>query len=84
MLDAVSRNTIQVYPNSFAVIMTALDNAGLWNIRANSMEKHYLGQQFYLSVHAATVSLQDEYNMPDNNLLCGIVKDLPKPTPFRA
>ncbi|KAM3283096.1 L-ascorbate oxidase [Capsicum chacoense] len=84
LLDAVSRNTIQVYPNSFAVIMTALDNAGLWNIRANSMEKHYLGQQFYLSVHAATVSLQDEYNMPDNNLLCGIVKDLPKPTPFRA
>lgn len=84
LLDAVSRNTIQIYPNSFAAIMTSLDNAGLWNFRSNSLERNYLGQQLYFHIHAPTSSVQDEYNMPDNDLLCGLVKDMPKPTPFRA
>ncbi|TMW97379.1 hypothetical protein EJD97_005644 [Solanum chilense] len=84
LLDAVSRNTIQVYPKSFAVVMTTLDNAGLWNLRSNSLERNYLGHQLYFSVLSPNKSIKDEYNMPDNDLLCGIVKDMPKPTPYKA
>ncbi|CAN4126695.1 unnamed protein product [Withania somnifera] len=81
LLDAISRNTIHVYPNSWAAIMLTFDNAGLWNLRSNSLEKNYLGQQLYVSVHSYANSVQDEYNMPDTQLLCGIVKDMPIPTP---
>ncbi|XP_016515836.1 L-ascorbate oxidase homolog [Nicotiana tabacum] len=82
LLDAVSRNTIQVYPNSWAAIMTTLDNAGLWNLRSNSLERQYLGHQLYFSVLSPSCSLKDEYNMPDNDILCGIIKDLPLPKPY--
>ncbi|KAK4433107.1 L-ascorbate oxidase [Sesamum alatum] len=43
LVDAVSRHTIQVYPNSWAAIMTTLDNCGMWNLRSNSLERNYLG-----------------------------------------
>ncbi|CAK9172158.1 unnamed protein product [Ilex paraguariensis] len=82
LLDAVSRNTIQVYPKSWAAIMTTLDNAGMWNLRSMSLERQYLGQQLYISVLSPAHSLRDEYNIPDNAPLCGIVKDLPVPTPY--
>ncbi|KAL3338294.1 hypothetical protein AABB24_030439 [Solanum stoloniferum] len=82
LLDAVSRSTIQVYPNSWAAIITTLDNAGLWNLRSNALEKQYLGHQLYFSVNAPNTSLKDEYNMPDNDILCGIIKDLPHPKPY--
>ncbi|XP_060215411.1 L-ascorbate oxidase homolog [Lycium barbarum] len=82
LLDAVSRSTIQVYPNSWAAIMTTLDNAGLWNLRSNVLEKQYLGHQLYFSVLSSTRSLKDEYNMPDNDVLCGVIKDLPLPKPY--
>ncbi|KAF3627934.1 putative LOB domain-containing protein 6-like isoform X1 [Capsicum annuum] len=55
LLDAVSRDTIQVYLNSFTVIMTALDNAGLWNIRSNSLERHYLDNNMMYSSLTDTV-----------------------------
>lgn len=82
LLDAVSRSTIQVYPNSWAAIMTTFDNAGVWNLRSNALEKQYLGHQLYLSVNAPNTSLKDEYNMPDNELLCGIINGLPRPKPY--
>ncbi|MCD9638314.1 L-ascorbate oxidase [Datura stramonium] len=82
LLDAVSRNTIQVYPNSWAAIMTTLDNAGLWNLRSNSVERQYLGQQLYFSIRSPKRDLKDEYNMPDNDVLCGIIKDMPLPKPY--
>jgi len=82
LLDAVSRHTIQVFPNSWAAIMLTFDNAGMWNIRSELTERRYLGQQLYASVLSPARSLRDEYNLPDNSLLCGIVKDLPKPPPY--
>jgi L-ascorbate oxidase len=82
LLDAVSRHTIQVYPKSWAAILLTFDNAGMWNLRSELWERHYLGQQFYVSVLSPAHSLRDEYNLPDNALLCGIVKDLPKPPPY--
>ncbi|KAI5650235.1 hypothetical protein M9H77_36240 [Catharanthus roseus] len=84
LLDTVSRNTIQVYPNSWAAIMLTFDNAGMWSLRSVSAERAYLGQQLYVSVLSPNRSLRDEYNLPDNDLLCGIVKDMPKPEPYSS
>ncbi|XP_043699265.1 L-ascorbate oxidase homolog isoform X1 [Telopea speciosissima] len=84
LLDAVSRNTIQVYPYSWAAIMLTFDNAGLWSLRSTMAERNYLGQQLYISILSPARSLRDEYNLPDNSLLCGIVKDMPKPPPYSA
>ncbi|PKI71551.1 L-ascorbate oxidase homolog [Punica granatum] len=82
LLDAVSRHTIQVFPKSWAAIMLTFDNAGMWNLRSELTERRYLGQQLYISVQSPEHSLRDEYNIPDNALLCGIVKDMPKPPPY--
>jgi L-ascorbate oxidase len=59
-----------------------MDNAGMWNIRSEIAERRYLGQQLYASVLSPARSLRDEYNIPDNALLCGLVKNLPKPPPY--
>ncbi|KAK1266778.1 hypothetical protein QJS04_geneDACA000056 [Acorus gramineus] len=82
MLDAVSRHTIQVYPKSWSAILLTFDNAGMWNLRSENWERHYLGQQLYISVVSPARSLRDEYNIPDNQPLCGIVTNLPKPPPY--
>ncbi|XP_031098954.1 L-ascorbate oxidase homolog [Ipomoea triloba] len=82
LVDAISRHTIQVYPNSWAAIMTTLDNAGMWNLRSEMWEKTYLGQQMYFSVLSPECSLRDEYNIPDNQLLCGLVKGMSMPHPY--
>ncbi|GMY16065.1 L-ascorbate oxidase homolog [Fagus crenata] len=82
LLDAVSRHTIQVYPKSWAAILLTFDNAGMWNLRSELTENRYLGQQLYVSVLSPARSLRDEYNIPDNSLLCGLVKNLPKPPPY--
>ncbi|KAL9248301.1 hypothetical protein vseg_021640 [Gypsophila vaccaria] len=82
LLDAVSRYTIQVYPKSWAAIMLTFDNAGMWNLRNDCLERAYLGQQMYVSVLSPERSLRDEYNLPDYSAVCGIVKDMPKPPPY--
>ncbi|CAB4312566.1 unnamed protein product [Prunus armeniaca] len=82
LLDAVSRYTVQVFPKSWAAIMLTFDNAGMWNVRSEQPERRYLGQQFYVGVENIARSLRNEYNMPDNALVCGIVKDMPKPAPL--
>ncbi|KAA8538839.1 hypothetical protein F0562_025531 [Nyssa sinensis] len=82
LLDAVSRHTIQVYPKSWAAIMLTFDNAGMWNVRSAALERQYLGQQLYISVLSPARSLRDEYNLPDNSLLCGLVKGMPMPPPY--
>ncbi|KAL2482276.1 SKU5 similar 12 [Forsythia ovata] len=84
LLDAISRYTIQVYPKSWAAVTTTLDNAGMWILRSMLSERQYLGQQLYISVLSPAFSLRDEYNIPDNDPLCGIVKDLPMPRPYTA
>ncbi|XP_058735363.1 L-ascorbate oxidase homolog [Vicia villosa] len=81
LLDAVSRHTVQVFPKAWAAIMLTFDNAGMWNLRSLQAENNYLGQQLYISVLSPEKSNRDEYNLPDNQLVCGIVKDLPRPAP---
>ncbi|KAL7081605.1 hypothetical protein ACP275_14G049800 [Erythranthe tilingii] len=82
LLDAVSRHTIQVYPNSWSAVMTTLDNAGMWNLRSDMLERTYLGQQFYFSVLSPENSLRDEYNIFPTQQLCGIVSGMPMPAPY--
>ncbi|GLU19627.1 hypothetical protein SLE2022_358650 [Rubroshorea leprosula] len=82
LLDAVGRHTIQVFPKSWSAILLTFDNAGMWNIRSENWERHYLGQQLYASVLSPSRSLRDEYNIPDYFQLCGVVKNLPKPPPY--
>ena len=82
LLDTVSRHTVQIYPKSWAAIMLTFDNAGMWNLRSEHTENRYLGQQLYISVLSPERSLRDEYNIPETQLLCGIVKDMPKPAPY--
>ena len=82
LLDAVSRHTIQVYPKSWAAIMTTFDNAGMWNFRSELWERRYLGQQFYVSVVSPARSLRDEYNMLNTTFLCGAAVGLPLPPPY--
>lgn len=83
LVDAVSRHSIQVYPNSWAAVMTTFDNAGMWNLRSDMWERTYLGQQLYFSILSSSRSLRDEYNLPDNHPLCGIVKSMPMPAPYK-
>ncbi|XP_054804322.1 L-ascorbate oxidase homolog [Prosopis cineraria] len=84
LLDAVSRHTVQVFPNSWAAIMLTFDNCGMWNLRSELAENRYLGQQLYVSVLSPERSLRDEYNLQNTTLLCGIVKDLPLPPPYSS
>ncbi|KAF7803846.1 L-ascorbate oxidase-like protein [Senna tora] len=81
LLDAVNRHTIQVFPKSWAAIMLTIDNAGMWNVRSEAAENRYLGQQFYISTLSPNKSTRDEYNLPETSLVCGIVKDMPRPPP---
>lgn len=71
LIDAVSRCTTQVYPNSWTAIYMSLDNVGMWNIRSEFWARQYLGQQFYLRVYSPVESIRDEYPIPINALRCG-------------
>lgn len=71
LVDALTRHTVQVYPNSWSAILVSLDNQGMWNLRSAIWERQYLGQQFYLRVFNPVHSLANEYDMPPNVLLCG-------------
>ncbi|KAF7809796.1 L-ascorbate oxidase-like protein [Senna tora] len=71
LVDALTRHTTQVYPNSWTTILVSLDNQGMWNMRSAIWERQYLGQQFYLRVWNAQKSLANEYDIPNNALLCG-------------
>ncbi|KAK8991125.1 hypothetical protein V6N11_062149 [Hibiscus sabdariffa] len=81
LLDAVSRHTIQVFPRSWAAILVTFDNCGMWNIRSETWDRHYLGQQLYASILSPEKSIRDEYNMPESAAVCGVVAGLPRPPP---
>ncbi|KAH9309107.1 hypothetical protein KI387_037018, partial [Taxus chinensis] len=78
LFDAVSRCTTQVYPKSWTAILLSLDNEGMWNLRSETWERQYQGQQTYLRVKSAVKSLRDEYDIPHNALLCGQAKGRPR------
>ncbi|XP_047334570.1 L-ascorbate oxidase homolog [Impatiens glandulifera] len=71
LVDALTRHTAQVFPNSWTAILVSLDNQGMWNLRSAIWDRQYLGQQFYLRVYNPIQNLANEYDIPTNMLLCG-------------
>ncbi|XP_020274058.1 L-ascorbate oxidase homolog [Asparagus officinalis] len=71
LVDAVTRHTVQVYPNGWSAILVSLDNQGMWNVRSAMWARQYLGQQFYMRVWTPETSFYNEYSIPHNALFCG-------------
>ncbi|KAG8488427.1 hypothetical protein CXB51_016468 [Gossypium anomalum] len=75
--DGVARSTTQVFPGAWTAILVSLDNAGIWNLRAQNLDSWYLGQETYISVVNPEVD-QSEVLLPENSIYCGILSSLQK------
>ncbi|KAL4342446.1 hypothetical protein GQ457_08G015880 [Hibiscus cannabinus] len=75
--DGVARSTTQVFPGAWTAILVSLDNAGIWNLRAENLDSWYLGQEAYVSVVNPEVD-QSEVPIPENSIYCGILSSLQK------
>ncbi|KAK4751048.1 hypothetical protein SAY87_004530 [Trapa incisa] len=73
--DGVARSTVQVFPGAWAAILISLDNAGIWNLRAENLDSWYLGQELYLSVVNPEKDT-DEVALPGNTIYCGALSAL--------
>ncbi|TYK00284.1 monocopper oxidase-like protein SKS1 [Cucumis melo var. makuwa] len=74
--DAISRCTTQVYPGSWTAILISLDNVGTWNIRAENLDKWYLGQETYMKIINPEENGETEMAPPSNVLYCGALRSL--------
>lgn len=79
--DAISRSTTQVFPGGWTAILISLDNVGLWNLRAENLDRWYLGQETYLRIINPEENGDTEFAAPDNVLYCGPLKKLQKSNP---
>ncbi|KAJ9176670.1 hypothetical protein P3X46_011956 [Hevea brasiliensis] len=75
--DGVARCTIQVFPGAWTAILVSLDNAGIWNLRAENLNSWYLGQEVYMSVVNPEIDTS-EVSLPDNAIYCGLLSSLQK------
>ncbi|KAE8684625.1 hypothetical protein F3Y22_tig00111105pilonHSYRG00092 [Hibiscus syriacus] len=66
--DGVARSTTQVFPGAWTAILVSLDNAGIWNLRAQNLDSWYLGQEAYVSVVNPEVD-NSEIPLPENSIL---------------
>ncbi|XP_010540177.1 PREDICTED: monocopper oxidase-like protein SKS1 [Tarenaya hassleriana] len=79
LVDAISRSTVQVYPYSWTAILVAMDNQGMWNVRSQTVENWFLGQELYFRVkgegqeNPKNIPVRDESPIPENFLRCGKV-----------
>ncbi|RDY02404.1 Monocopper oxidase-like protein SKS1, partial [Mucuna pruriens] len=76
--DAISRSTTQVFPGGWTAILVSLDNVGSWNLRAENLDRWYLGQETYLRIVNPEENGDTELAAPDNVLYCGPLKSLQK------
>ncbi|XP_014499783.1 monocopper oxidase-like protein SKS1 [Vigna radiata var. radiata] len=72
--DAISRCTTQVFPGGWTAILISLDNVGSWNLRAENLDRWYLGQETYLRIINPEENGDTEMAAPDNVLYCGALK----------
>ncbi|KAK3010767.1 hypothetical protein RJ639_012881 [Escallonia herrerae] len=78
--DAISRSTTQVFPGGWTAVLVSLDNVGVWNLRAENLDRWYLGQETYMRiVNPEDVGNKTELPPPDNVLYCGVLSHLQKP-----
>ncbi|KAG6628934.1 monocopper oxidase-like protein SKU5 [Carya illinoinensis] len=73
--DGVARCTTQVFPGAWTAILISLDNAGLWNLRAENLNSWYLGQEVYVNV-VNPENDGTEVPLPDNTIYCGLLSSL--------
>ncbi|KVI03770.1 Cupredoxin [Cynara cardunculus var. scolymus] len=67
-----------VFPGAWTALLVYLDNAGLWNLRAQNLDSWYLGQEVYLSVVNPEVTEKTELPLPENTIYCGVLSSLQK------
>ncbi|EXC08927.1 Monocopper oxidase-like protein SKS1 [Morus notabilis] len=76
--DAISRCTTQVFPGGWTAVLISLDNVGVWNIRAENLDRWYLGQETYMKIVNPEENGETEFAAPDNALYCGALANLQK------
>ncbi|CAH9121164.1 unnamed protein product [Cuscuta epithymum] len=74
--DGVARCTTQVFPGAWTAVLVFLDNAGIWNLRAQNLDSWYLGQEVYVSVVNPEIADKTELPLPDNTIYCGLLSSL--------
>ncbi|MED6163214.1 hypothetical protein PIB30_077818, partial [Stylosanthes scabra] len=75
--DGVARSTTQVFPGAWTAILVSLDNAGIWNLRAENLNSWYLGQEVYVQVVNPEIDYT-ESSLPQNAIYCGLLSSLQK------
>lgn len=75
--DGVARSTTQVFPGAWTAILVYLDNAGIWNLRAENLDTWYLGQEVYVNVINPEIDKSAPL-LPDNAIYCGLLSSLQK------
>lgn len=68
---------LQVFPGAWTAILVSLDNAGIWNLRAQNLDSWYLGQEVYVSVVNPEID-DTEDPLPANTIFCGVLSPLQK------
>ncbi|KAF5457705.1 hypothetical protein F2P56_021787 [Juglans regia] len=76
--DAISRCTTQVFPGGWTAVLVSLDNVGTWNIRAENLDRWYLGQETYMKIVNPEENGETEMAAPGNVLYCGVLQQLSK------
>ncbi|KAL6967924.1 hypothetical protein U1Q18_033729 [Sarracenia purpurea var. burkii] len=66
-----------VFPGAWTAILVYLDNAGIWNLRAENLNSWYLGQEVYVSVVNPEID-KTELPLPENTIYCGMLSSLQK------
>lgn len=69
--DAISRSTVEVYPGGWTAVLASLDNAGVWNLRVENLDRWYLGQETYMRIINPEENGETEMPPPNNVLYCG-------------
>lgn len=76
--DAIARSTTQVFPGGWTAVLASLDNAGVWNIRTENLDRWYLGQETYMRIVNPQENGETEMAAPGNVLYCGALQNLSK------
>ncbi|KAG2299030.1 hypothetical protein Bca52824_035502 [Brassica carinata] len=67
-----------VYPGAWTAVLISLDNVGVWNIRAENLDRWYLGQETYMRIINPEENDKTEMGLPHNAIYCGALKSLQK------
>ncbi|KAL7001690.1 Serine/threonine protein kinase [Sarracenia purpurea var. burkii] len=76
--DAIFRCTTQVFPGGWTAVLVSLDNVGVWNLRAENLDRRYLGQETYMRIINPEEDNTTELAAPTNVLYCGALANLQK------